>query len=89
MGATIFSPGAFKDPGTRCRYLGLVRQESSAGRNGGAYCQDVDVAPPERINAIVSQNGNAYEEGLGNAWAPFGATGTSLLLRTAKQSAKS
>jgi pyruvate/2-oxoglutarate dehydrogenase complex dihydrolipoamide dehydrogenase (E3) component/pimeloyl-ACP methyl ester carboxylesterase len=26
---------------------------------------------PERITAIVSQNGNAYEEGLGNAWAPI------------------
>ena len=26
---------------------------------------------PERITAIVSQNGNAYEEGLGEAWAPI------------------
>ena len=26
---------------------------------------------PERITAIVSQNGNAYEEGLGDAWAPI------------------
>ena len=26
---------------------------------------------PERITAIVSQNGNAYEEGLGSAWAPI------------------
>ncbi len=26
---------------------------------------------PERIIAIVSQNGNAYEEGLGDAWAPI------------------
>jgi pimeloyl-ACP methyl ester carboxylesterase len=25
---------------------------------------------PERVTAIVSQNGNAYEEGLGPAWAP-------------------
>jgi len=25
---------------------------------------------PERMTAIVSQNGNAYEEGLGDAWAP-------------------
>jgi pimeloyl-ACP methyl ester carboxylesterase len=29
------------------------------------------VANPERVTAIVSQNGNAYEEGLGNAWAPI------------------
>jgi pimeloyl-ACP methyl ester carboxylesterase len=26
---------------------------------------------PERIIAIVSQNGNAYEEGLGDAWGPI------------------
>lgn len=26
---------------------------------------------PERITAIISQNGNAYEEGLGNAWDPI------------------
>ena len=26
---------------------------------------------PERITAIVSQNGNAYEEGLGDAWQPL------------------
>src|SRR5712671_4248556 len=29
------------------------------------------MARPERITAIVSQNGNAYEEGLGPAWAPI------------------
>jgi pimeloyl-ACP methyl ester carboxylesterase len=29
------------------------------------------MAHPERITAIVSQNGNAYEEGLGDAWAPL------------------
>ncbi|SFF27848.1 Pimeloyl-ACP methyl ester carboxylesterase [Phytobacter palmae] len=27
-------------------------------------------AHPERVTAIISQNGNAYEEGLGEAWAP-------------------
>jgi pimeloyl-ACP methyl ester carboxylesterase len=26
---------------------------------------------PERVTAIVSQNGNAYEEGLGDAWSPI------------------
>lgn len=26
---------------------------------------------PERVTAIVSQNGKAYEEGLGNAWQPI------------------
>ncbi len=29
------------------------------------------MARPEKITAIVSQNGNAYEEGLGDAWAPI------------------
>ena len=29
------------------------------------------MAHPERITAIVSQNGNAYEEGLGEAWDPI------------------
>ena len=26
---------------------------------------------PERITAIISQNGNAYEEGLSSAWNPI------------------
>src|SRR5271163_3826484 len=29
------------------------------------------MAQPGRITAIVSQNGNAYEEGLGDAWGPI------------------
>jgi pimeloyl-ACP methyl ester carboxylesterase len=29
------------------------------------------MAHPERVTAIISQNGNAYEEGLGEAWAPI------------------
>ncbi len=29
------------------------------------------MAHPERVSAIISQNGNAYEEGLGEAWAPI------------------
>ncbi|WP_413729628.1 alpha/beta fold hydrolase [Sodalis sp. RH22] len=29
------------------------------------------VAHPERVTAIISQNGNAYEEGLGDSWAPI------------------
>jgi pimeloyl-ACP methyl ester carboxylesterase len=31
----------------------------------------VAMAQPERVTAIVSQNGNAYEEGLGDAWDPI------------------
>jgi pimeloyl-ACP methyl ester carboxylesterase len=29
------------------------------------------MAHPERVTVIVSQNGNAYEEGLGDSWAPI------------------
>jgi pimeloyl-ACP methyl ester carboxylesterase len=29
------------------------------------------IANPENVDAIVSQNGNAYEEGLGEFWAPL------------------
>ncbi len=29
------------------------------------------MAQPDRVTAIVSQNGNAYEEGLGDAWGPI------------------
>ena len=29
------------------------------------------MAHPERVSAIISQNGNAYEDGLGDAWAPI------------------
>jgi len=29
------------------------------------------MAHPERVTAIISQNGNAYEEGLGDAWEPI------------------
>ena len=29
------------------------------------------MAHPEKVSAIVTQNGNAYEEGLGDAWGPI------------------
>src|SRR5262249_32903149 len=29
------------------------------------------MAHPERVTAMVTQNGNAYEEGLGDAWGPI------------------
>ena len=29
------------------------------------------MAHPDRVSAIISQNGNAYEAGLGDAWAPI------------------
>nr|WP_199754160.1 alpha/beta hydrolase [Dyella dinghuensis] len=33
----------------------------------------VAVAHPERVTAIISQNGNAYEDGLSNVWGPYQA----------------
>ena len=29
------------------------------------------VSHPERITAIITQNGNAYEDGLSGGWAPI------------------
>ena len=29
------------------------------------------MAHPDRVTAIITQNGNAYEEGLADAWAPI------------------
>src|SRR5499426_4607413 len=29
------------------------------------------MARPDRVTAIITQNGNAYEEGLGDAWGPI------------------
>jgi pimeloyl-ACP methyl ester carboxylesterase len=46
------------------------------------------MARPERVTAIVSQNGNAYEEGLGDAWAPSSATGESRQRRTVRLCAR-
>ncbi len=33
------------------------------------------LAHPERVSAIVTQNGNAYREGLSDAWGPWQAYG--------------
>jgi len=43
---------------------------------------------PERVTTIVSQNGNVYEEGLGDAWSPIQNTGTSPQQKTGRSSAK-
>ncbi|WP_425518416.1 hypothetical protein [Paraburkholderia edwinii] len=33
------------------------------------------LAHPERVSALISQNGNAYEEGRGDAWDPIRVLG--------------
>ena len=51
--------------------LGLKRYTLYVFDYGAPVGFRLAVAHPERVTAIVSQNGNAYEEGLGDAWAPI------------------
>src|SRR4030095_14320639 len=41
--------------------------------HGAASRFRLAVSHPERIAAIISQNGNAYEEGLSEGWTPIRA----------------
>lgn len=49
--------------------LGLQRYAVQVFDYGAPVGLRLALAHPERITAIVSQNGNAYEEGLGSDWA--------------------
>jgi pimeloyl-ACP methyl ester carboxylesterase/uncharacterized protein (DUF302 family) len=51
--------------------LGLKRYALYVFDYGAPAGFRLAMARPERVTAIVSQNGNAYEEGLGDAWAPI------------------
>jgi pimeloyl-ACP methyl ester carboxylesterase len=51
--------------------LGLKRYALYLFDYGAPTGLRLAMAHPERVTAIVSQNGNAYEEGLGSAWAPI------------------
>jgi pimeloyl-ACP methyl ester carboxylesterase len=51
--------------------LGLTRYALYVFDYGAPTGFRMAMAHPERVTAIVSQNGNAYEEGLGDAWAPI------------------
>jgi pimeloyl-ACP methyl ester carboxylesterase len=51
--------------------LGLSRYAMYVFDYGAPTGFRLAMARPERVAAIVSQNGNAYEEGLGGAWAPI------------------
>jgi len=62
LAATI---GAFIDA------LGLKRYAMYVFDYGAPVGFRIAIADPERVAAIVSQNGNAYEEGLGDATAPL------------------
>ena len=51
--------------------LGLKRYALYVFDYGAPTGFRMAMAHPERVTAIVSQNGNAYEDGLGDAWAPI------------------
>jgi pimeloyl-ACP methyl ester carboxylesterase len=51
--------------------LGLKRYALYVFDYGAPTGFRLAMARPDRVTAIVSQNGNAYEEGLGDAWAPI------------------
>ncbi len=51
--------------------LGLTRYALYVFDYGAPVGFRLAVAHPERVSAIVSQNGNAYQEGLGDAWDPI------------------
>ena len=53
--------------------LGLKRYAIYVFDYGAPTGLRLAMAHPERVTAIVSQNGNAYEEGLSDAWAPIRA----------------
>jgi pimeloyl-ACP methyl ester carboxylesterase len=51
--------------------LGLKRYALYVFDYGAPTGFRLAMAHPDRVSAIVSQNGNAYEAGLGDAWAPI------------------
>jgi pimeloyl-ACP methyl ester carboxylesterase len=51
--------------------LGLTRYAIYVFDYGAPTGFRLAMSRPDRVSAIVSQNGNAYEEGLGDAWAPI------------------
>jgi pimeloyl-ACP methyl ester carboxylesterase len=53
--------------------LGLKRYAIYVFDYGAPTGFRLAMGQPERVTAIISQNGNAYEEGLGDAWGPIRA----------------
>jgi pimeloyl-ACP methyl ester carboxylesterase len=51
--------------------LGLEHYALYVFNYGAPVGYRLALAHPERVTALVSQNGNAYEEGLGDSWAPI------------------
>jgi len=53
--------------------LGLHRYSLYLFDYGAPIGFRLATANPERVTAIISQNGNAYEEGLSTVWSPYQA----------------
>lgn len=53
--------------------IGLTRYALYVFDYGAPIGLRLAMAHPERVTAIVSQNGNAYDEGLSSEWAPWQA----------------
>lgn len=51
--------------------LGLTRYAVYVFDYGAPVGLRLALRHPERVSALISQNGNAYEEGLGDAWDPI------------------
>lgn len=51
--------------------LGLTRYGIYVFDYGAPVGLRLALAHPERVSAVISQNGNAYLEGLGDAWDPI------------------
>ena len=51
--------------------LGLTRYAIYIFDYGAPAGLRLAMRHPERVTAVISQNGNAYEEGLGDAWGPI------------------
>ncbi len=51
--------------------IGLERSALYVFDYGAPTGFRIAIAHPERVTAIISQNGNAYEEGLSNGWNPI------------------
>lgn len=51
--------------------LGLTKYAVYVFDYGAPVGFRLAVKYPERVSGLISQNGNAYEEGLGDAWAPI------------------
>lgn len=68
--------------------LGLTRYAIYVFDYGAPTGFRLAMRHPERVTAIVSQNGNAYEEGLGDAGDRSASTGLSRQRRIEKRSGK-